>query len=167
MDDSSGDHNEEDHSGEEAEAQREGDLAELDVSDQEERGDDNDEANHSSATTSDDDDDDDDASSDTISSVDGMKRFLMEWIDEDDRLDLEPFLETLRSTVSQRLFIEALGQCTSLRSIQIPFGFKNFLLCEELTTFCRTSPSLRVCGFVHGLFRLTHLVSIHSHSRKW
>lgn len=27
---------------------------------------------------------------------------------------------------------------------------RNFLLCEELWDFCRTSPSLRVCGFVHG-----------------
>ena len=27
---------------------------------------------------------------------------------------------------------------------------RNFLLCEELWGFCRTSPSLRVCGFVHG-----------------
>lgn len=83
-------------------------------------------------------------------SVATMKRFIRDRIRGDHRLDLEPFIERLGTTARQRIFIEALHQSTSLRSIQIPFALRNFLLCEDLWDFCRTSPSLRVCGFVHG-----------------
>ena len=65
-------------------------------------------------------------------------------------LDLEPLVERLGATSRQRAFIQALNRNTALRSIEIPFATRDFLLCEELWTFCRTCPSLRVCGIVHG-----------------